>query len=578
MRRDVRTVRRWEKSQGLPVHRHQHQKAASVYAYRSELDLWWKNEKDRLAEEIAPGEGDSPDLQAFPSRAKNPKVHKLVWSSLAVLVLVSLFIGGYLLRREQSTVTSGGRLMIAVLPFQNLTGEAGQEFVSDGFTEEMIAQLSQVGGEQMGVIARTSAMAYKGTTKPVTQIGRELNVDYVLEGSVRRWGDEVRVTAQLINVHSQTHIWAENFASSQRDILVMQSDISHAIARQIHVQLLPPAAVRAGVQHALDPEAHELYLKGLHYLEQRNRDDLEKSTGLFTQAIAKDPKYAAAYAGLADAYNLEAFYGLDTSLNSVSRAKIAADKALELDGSMAAAHAAEAYTDFMWQGDWPAAEREFRRALELDDNYVPAHQWYALYLAAKGRTAESVSQMQYAKLLDPLSPSIHAGLAYMSYFARNYAQAIESAQTALKLNAQTIPAHTVLGWVYIEQKNYPAAITEFQTAAKFSGNAPVHLCGLARALALSGKTIEARRILDQLARKQNSPEGAGTALASGYLAAGDQETALHWLEITNRGDIQANWLRVDPAFDSIRENPRFVAVINRIGSSASAPFSDASRR
>ena len=252
----------------------------------------------------------------------------------------------------------------------------------------------------------------------------------------------------------------------------------------------------------------------------------------------------------------------------MSQAKIAADKAIQLDDTLAAGHAAEGYTEFMWQGNWDAADKEFRRALELDDNYVPAHQWYGLYLAARGRTDEAVNQMLYAERLDPLSPGAHSGLAYVQYFARNYDLANESAHTALQLNSNSIPAHAVLGWSYTEQKNYSEAIQELQTAADLSGNAPVYLAALARTYALSGNRAKAAAILADAQKEKAQPEGAGTALASAYLAVGDQEHALHWLELTAAGDIQANWLRVDPAFDSVRQNPRFVAVVNRIGTKA----------
>jgi len=456
--------------------------------------------------------------------------------------------------------------MLVVLPFQNLTGDPSLDFISDGLTEEMTTQASGLRHEQLGVIARTSSMAYKDTRKPVSEIGRELGVDYVLEGSIRNSGDKVRVTAQLIQVRDQSHVWAQDYDSDRHDVLKLQSETAQAIAQEIHVHLLAPQTVsRPANQHPIDAHAHELYMQGRHFLDQRSRDSLPKSVDSFKQAVAQDPNYAAAYAGLADAYNLVGFYGLDPTMNSVSQAKIAADKALQLDDSVAAGHAAEGYTEFMWQGDWAVAEKEFQRALQLDDNYVPAHQWYALYLAARGRTDESVNQMIYAKRLDPLSPAAHGGLAYMQYFARNYDQAIESARTALQLNPNSIPAHAVMGWALLEKKKYPQAIEELQTAAKLSGNVPVYVGALARAYALSGDTGKAKALLMQQDKVHPEPGGSGAALAAAHLAIGDNDRALRWLEETAPGDIQANWLRVDPAFDSMRQNPRFAAVVNRIG-------------
>jgi len=562
LNRDVRTVRRWEQNQALPVRRHQHQKGASVYAYRSEVDEWRKGKEARLANE-SPSESEPTESEVSPV----PRHRTGAVAGVAALAILAAL--AYLLKvpfSPKTSTASPAKVMLVVLPFQNLTGEPAQDFVSDGFTEEMITQIALLGRDRLGVIARTSSMAYKGTSKSVSLIGQELGADYVLEGSVRRWEDQVRVTAQLIRVDDQTHLWAQNFESHRRDILNLQSDIAQAIAQQINLRLLTPqSTVAKANQRPIDPQAHELYLKGRYYLAQRSRDGLQKSVEFFKQAVARDAGYAAAYAGLADAHNLIAFYGLDLSLNSVSQAKIAADKALQLDGSLAAAHAAQAYTNFMWQGDWSAAEKQFRRALELDDNYVLAHQWYGLYLAAQGRTDEAVHQMQYAKRLDPLSPAALSGLAYTYYFARNYEQAIEHARTALQLNPNSIPAHGVLGWSYLEQKNYPLAIEELRTAAKLSGDVPIYLCALARAHAQAGDVATAKKVMEPVRAIQAQAGGAGTALAAVYVSLGDQDRALHWLEITAPGDIQANWLRVDPAFDTLRDNPRFVAVVNRIG-------------
>ena len=316
---------------------------------------------------------------------------------------------------------------------------------------------------------------------------------------------------------------------------------------------------------SINADAHELYLQGRSAYNLRSREGLANSIQLYTQALAKDPSYAAAYAGLADAYNLQAFYGFDPTMNAVSQAKIAATRALEIDDSMAAAHAALAYTDFMWREDWPAAEREFRRALELDDNYVPAHQWFALYLAAQERMDEAVKTMQFAQLIDPLSPSVHAGMGYMYYLARDYEQAVRQAQVALQLNPNFMVGHAVLGWSYVEQKKFPEAIGELEMASRLSGGVPVYRSALGRAYALSGNKDAARKILAELQARENEPIGVGSALAQLYLATGDTENALHWLEKTAPGDVQFNWVRVDPAYDPLRSNPRFVALVARVG-------------
>jgi len=241
-----------------------------------------------------------------------------------------------------------------------------------------------------------------------------------------------------------------------------------------------------------------------------------------------------------------------------------ADKALRLDNSMAAPHAARAYTEFMWQGSWPAAEQEFQRALQLDSNYAPAHHWYALFLAAEGRIDESLGEMKEAQQLDPVSPAVHAAFGYIDYFAHDYDHALDHARGAVKLNPEFMTGHAVMGWAWIGKKNYSQAIRELQTAVDLSHGVPVYDCALGRAYALSGNTREARKILvRQLDMVTDEPAGSGSSIAGLYLALGDSENALHWLSVSATGDIQANWLRVDPAFDSLRGNSRFAEILRR---------------
>ena len=504
------------------------------------------------------------DLEADAEPQSKPASWPGLRTAAVLLGVLLLGVAGYMVWPRAKPAVPPRATVLAVLPFDDLSPEP-EEYLVDGLTEEMISQLTRISPD-LKVIARTSAMQYLRTKKSAREIGQELGADYILENSIRHEGGRLRITAQLVRTADQTHLWADNYDRDVRELLPLESEVTQDIAEQIRRHLLPSAAISQPVNRGhVDPEAHELYLKGRYSFNQRSREGLQKSVEYFSQALAKDPSYAAAYAGLADAYNLTAFYGFDPSLNAVTQAKIAADKALQLDDSLAAAHAALAYTEFMFAGDWQAAEREFRRALELDDNYVPAHQWYALHLAGNGRVDEAVRQMQYAQRLDPLSPAVHSGLAYMYYFARDYDQAIQQAQVALQLNPNFMVAHAVIGWAYTQQKKYPQAIAELQAAARLSGGNPVYLCGLGRAYALSGQTAAARKILVEAGATAPEPRGTGSALAALYLALGETEQALHWLEITAPGDIQANWLRVEPAFDPLRGNPRFAAVLSRIG-------------
>jgi TolB-like protein/DNA-binding winged helix-turn-helix (wHTH) protein/Flp pilus assembly protein TadD len=488
----------------------------------------------------------------------------LVSAGSAVLLLIAAL--SYLaIHRVKPLAAAPRPVVLAVLPFDDLSSDP-QEYLVYGLTEEMVARVTQISPEHLKVIARTSAMQYQRTKKSASQIGQELGVDYVLENSLRHEAGRVRITSQLVRTSDQTHLWAENYDRDMRELLPLESEVTSDIAEQIQRQLLPAVTVnRPASTRPVDPEAHELYLKGRYAFNQRSRESLQQSVDYFKQALAKQPDYAAAYAGLADAYNLTAFYGFDPTLETWSQAKIASNKALQLDDSLAAAHAALAYTEFTSQEDWATAEKEFRRALELDDNYVPAHQWFALYLAATGRMDESLNQMRYAQKLDPLSAAVRTGVAYMYYYARDYEHAVQHANMALQLNPNSMAAHAVVGWAYTEQKKYPDAIQELQTAARLSGGATVYQCALARAYALSGNSREAEKMLGQLETMQGQLRGSGSGIAATYVALGNSEQALKWLEQTAPGDLQANWLRVDPAFDFLRSNPRFAAVLRRVG-------------
>jgi len=482
--------------------------------------------------------------------------------ALAIILLAVVYLAR---KHDLHRPTGDSPIALAVLPFDDLSPDP-EPYIVEGLTEEMISRLTRINPQRLKVIARTSAMQYARTNKSARQIGRELGVDYILENSIRHEGGKIRVTAQLVRTADQTHLWAETYERDLVQLLPLESEVTENIAEQIHVQLLAAAGSTAGSsQQAENPEAHQLYLKARYFFNLRSRDGLDKSLKLYEQALEKEPSYAAAYAGLADSYNMQAFYGFDPTLQSVAQAKIMADKALAIDDTVGAAHAALAYTEFMYRQNWVDAGREFRRALELDDNYVPAHQWYALYLAAQGRMEEALAQMEFAQRIDPLSAPVHAGLGYMEYLARNYEQAIIRAQLALQLNPNLMAAHAVLGWSYIEQKKFPEAISALKIASKLSGEVPVYRSSLGRAYALAGDKAMAKRILAEMEKADTEARGVGTALAALRLAVGDSERALHLLESSATGDIQANWLRVDPAFDSIRTDSRFMAVIARLG-------------
>jgi TolB-like protein/DNA-binding winged helix-turn-helix (wHTH) protein/Flp pilus assembly protein TadD len=520
---------------------------------------------DEPINKASPEVAEAPSLRDINPSEDRSRSNPRRWLPIAVAgVLVAVLLGVIFLGwRKLQLRASSPVMVLAVLPFDDLSPKP-EPYLVEGLTEEMIAQLTRINPQRLKVIARTSAMQYAQTKKSAREIGRELGADYILENSIRHEGGRVRITAQLVRTADQTHLWAETYEREMVQLLPLENEVAGNIAEQIHVRLLP-AAAGPGNAHPVDPNAHEIYLQARHYFNLRSRDGLDNSIDLYKQALAKDPSYAAAYAGLADAYNLKAFYGFDPTMDAVTQAKIAANKALQIDDSIAAAHAALGYTEFMWREDWAAAEKEFDRARELDDNYVPAHQWFALYLAAQGRTDEALNQMQFAQKIDPLSPSVRAGLGYIYYFARNYDEAERQARVALQLNPNLMAAHAVLGWSFTEQKRFPEAISELQTASDLSNGALVYRSTLGRAYALSGDAASAKKILAEVEAVQSEPRGVGTSLAALCFATGDSDRAFYWLGQTAPGDIQANWLRVDPAFDSIRGDPRFAAIVSRLG-------------
>src|ERR1700730_8946376 len=327
--------------------------------------------------------------------------------------------------------------MLAVLPFQNWSGDSQQEYFSDGLTEEMITQLGNLEPSRLGVIARTSMMQYKGTKKSARNIGQELGVDYILEGSVRLEGDRVRITAQLIQVKDQTHLWASDFDRNLRDILILQSEVARAIAREIKKRLRPDEQRRLASKPVLDPEAHELYLQGRYFWNKRSRDGFLRAIEYFQQAIARSPNYAQAYAGLADSYILLGPNDILPANQVYPKAKAAASKALEIDDSMAEPHASLGFVKLLYDWDPGEAELEFRRAIELDWNYPTGHHWYAYDLAAMGRMDEALREIRRALELDPLSIIINADMGQLLFFAHRYDEALVQCQKTIDLDSNS---------------------------------------------------------------------------------------------------------------------------------------------
>jgi TolB-like protein/DNA-binding winged helix-turn-helix (wHTH) protein/Tfp pilus assembly protein PilF len=511
------------------------------------------------SEEILP-----PVTMVGARRARRPGL--IAALAIAAVSLVSLFLVRERIWPRSEPATK--KIMLAVLPFENLSGDPQQEYFSSGLTEEMITQLGDLEPNRLGVIARTSAMQYKGAKKDTRQIGRELGVDYILEGSVRREGDRVRITAQLIQVKDQTHLWARDYDRNLRDILALQSDVAGAIAREIRLKLPSEESARLASPSALNPQAYELYLKGRYFWNKRTEDGFVKAIGYFEQAAVLDPKYAQPYAGLADAYAL-----LGSMPNheisrgeAMPKAKTAALKALQLNDSLADAHTSLAFVEMQYEWDWPGSEKEFKRALELNPNYATAHQWYAVWLMTQGKKDAALEEERRAQEADPLSTIIKTDTAQLLVYAGRYDEAAQQAQRALEIDPGFLLGRNYLAVAYTAKKDYQAAITEYQSVLAIDKGDAWATSGIAMTYALAGQRRKSETILRDMLRGAKNREDLALQLAIVYAAQGENDQAFAWLEKAyQRRDGGLILFNVAPEFQSLDLDPRFDELARRVG-------------
>jgi eukaryotic-like serine/threonine-protein kinase len=477
-----------------------------------------------------------------------------------IVLLIALNMGGL---RELALGRAAAPHIesLAVLPIANLSGDPQQEYFADGMTEELITNLGKIGA--LRVISRTSVMQYKQTVKTVPTIAQELKVDAVVEGSVSRSGNRVRITAQLIQAKAERQLWVESYERDVSDILALQSEVAREIAKEIQIKVTPQEQARLAGAPAVNPEAYRLYLQGRYQSFKRTVPAFEKSILLFQQALEKDPNNALAYAGLAESYGLLPFYGGASPKEAFPKAKAAALKALEHDSSIAEAHAALGFVLFYGDWDWAAAEREFTHAIELNPSYVMAHHWYAEYLSAMGRHDQAIAEIKLAQELDPLSPLLLAIAGEVCTYARRYDEAIEQSRKALELDSNFALAHENLALGYLGKRMYEDFAAEYEKAERAYGN-PGGL-RLARADALSGKRGEALKILGRVKEQSSQPGFDFSGVASVYLALGEQQKALDWLEKAyEERDPYAPFWNVNPRLDPLRSEPRFQDILRRM--------------
>jgi TolB-like protein/Tfp pilus assembly protein PilF len=490
----------------------------------------------------------------------------LIWGISVVLLTVaaSYFMWSRTRTRPQP---SGERLMLAVLPFENLTGDPAQEYLSDGLTEEMIAQLGRLDPEHIGVIARTSVMHYKHTTEAAGQIGRELGVQYVLEGSLRREADRVRVTAQLVQMKDQTHIWSRQYDRELKSLLALQGEIAQETADEIQLRLGQGHKLWATGRKLASPasyQTYDLYLKGRYFWNKRTAEGFQQAADYFQQSIASDPNYARAYAGLADTYALMSSWNFISQTEAIPKARTAALRATQLDDSLAEAHTSLALIAENYDYDWQTAEKEYRRAIQLDPQYATAHQWYAECLAFQGRFSEALAESERARQLDPLSLIIATDHAAILYYARQNDRAIEQFRAVLAMEPKFLRAHMVV-YPYVEKGMFAEALAETDRWRHGDGS-PVSEVE-AYVYGRWGKQQQAERALAQW--KQGSPGrpvSVTLAVLEAYIATGRNEDAVALIEKSYREHSNlVTSLKVEPALDPLRGDPRFQELLRGVG-------------
>jgi TolB-like protein/DNA-binding winged helix-turn-helix (wHTH) protein/Tfp pilus assembly protein PilF len=483
--------------------------------------------------------------------AARPRVFLLALSLIGLtLALLTLFTYRRLTDSARRAVAPPKS--IAVLPFKSLNAGAHDDILSAGMSDTLIAKLSNV--HQLTVRPTSSIIKYAGAQPDTLAAGRELGVDSVLEGTVQRAGDRVRVTVQLLDVRAGRPLWAQSFDEELRDIFVVQDAISQQVAEAMLTRLNGDEQQRLRKHDTDSVAAYQAYLRGRYFWNKRNAEGLRKSVVYFQQAIDTDPSYAVAYAGLADAYNLLVGYHLaeKSSAESIQRAKAAAIKALEIDETLAEAHTSLAAIKFNFDMDHAGAEREYLRAIELNPNYATAHHWYADFLSMMNRPAAAMVEIKRAQELDPLSPIINTTLGEHLYYLRRYDEAVAQLRKTLEIDPNFYLAHYFLGLSYEQKGLYAEAIAELQQARNLaSNNATMMLAALGHTYAVSGRKHEARQTLNELL-KLNDP--APYAIATVYIGLGEKQQASVWLQKVP--GAEAEWLlRTDPRLDSLRSDP-----------------------
>jgi DNA-binding winged helix-turn-helix (wHTH) protein/TolB-like protein len=466
--------------------------------------------------------------------------------------------------RAEGTVSNSSAIKsIAVLPFKPLGEQSGDDVLSLGMADALITRLSNL--QQLVVRPSSSIVRYTAPDQDPLEAGRQQKVDAVLDGRIQLTAERVRVTVQLLRVQDGKQLWADKFDEKFTDIFALQDVISERVTSALALQLTGSQQDRLTKRYTENAEAYQLYLKGRYFWNKRTGESLQKGIEYFRQAIEKDSRYALAHAGLADSYIILGNFGLLPPNEAYPKAKVAAEEALKVDPDLVEAQVSLAFVKCLFERDWQEAEAGFKRALELNPNYGPAHQWYGVSLAGAGRLDEAVAQVKRAQQVDPLSLTINAVVGWMLYFAREYDKAIEQEKIVLEMDADFALAHRYLGLIYEQKGMYAEAISEFQKAESLSAAWPLDSGSLGHAYAIAGKRAEARQILKRVSERSPQVYFPAHDVALMYLGLGEKDLAFAWLD--KAFQERSPWLihlNVDPRFDPVRSDPRFRDLIRRL--------------
>lgn len=564
LNRDITTVQRWEKREGMPVYRHLHDKRGSVYALSAELDAWLEGRKLRLEEEEKEFGASSP-AGAEGSLERGAALRPRRWVVLGATAVLALVAAVYVTTRIRARDALQPRILsVAVLPLKNLSGDPAQDYLADGLTEELIGRLSRI--RDLRVVSRTSVMRFKDKQLSVPEIAAALQVDALVEGSVIQDGSRIRVNAQLIRGSTDEHFWSESYDREFRDVLALESDVAQSIAKKVEASVTGEEHQRLADVRSVAPEVYENYLKGVFALNKSNtRTDVEASIHYFDEAARKDPTFAPAYLGLATAYSQlsTVFVGgppdeLRPKVVSVAR------KALELDPNLAEAHVLLAEV-LQQQWRWAEAEAEFRRALELKPSDARAHVGFAQWLLCQGRTDEALVWAQRGRELDPLAVSGHR-IGWILFQSHRYEESVRELRSVVAAQPDDAFALWFLGFALIANDQPTEAIPVLEKVLSTTQRSPAVLGVMVRAYARAGRRGDALRLLAEMHRRKREGYVPSGAFVNAYLGLDENEQAFVWLEHAYREQSNIlQFLKVHPFFDPLRSDPRFAALLHRVG-------------